>query len=112
MNQAMSGLRAWMVQRISAVYMALFGAYLVVHLGWFPPASYRAWQVWMSGTWVEIGTLLFFLALSLHAWVGVRDVVLDYVSAAGNRLLVLALVVTGLVAQMLWLMKILLGAGS
>ena len=108
MKKALSGLRPWLLQRFTAVYML---AFIVLALGRFAvnaPHSYVAWHTWMTGTWVLITTTLFFVALLLHAWVGLRDVVLDYVKPLGLRVSVLAALALALIGLALWMLQILL----
>lgn len=108
MRRAVTGLRAWLVQRVSAVFMLLFIVFLLFHFLLDPPRSYEAWQGWMRGPGVSAGALIFFAALFLHAWVGVRDVVMDYVHPVALRFAVLALLGLGLIAMAAWVARILL----
>ena len=78
MSRRAAGLRAWLLQRISAVYLALYVVYFLLAMA------------------------LFFLALSIHAWVGVRDVIIDYVHPAGLRLLLLCGLGVVLLGSLLW----------
>ncbi|MCC6532315.1 MAG: succinate dehydrogenase, hydrophobic membrane anchor protein [Burkholderiales bacterium] len=105
----MSGLNAWLVQRLSAVYSLLFIVYLSLHFLLEPPGSYEQWQQWMRQPLVSTASLIFFGALSLHMWVGLRDVVLDYVHSPGLRVCLLASVAIGLAAMAAWTARILLG---
>lgn len=57
---------------------------------------------------VSIATLVFFGALLLHAWVGIRDVVMDYVHTLALRVFALALLGFGLLAMAAWVGRILL----
>jgi succinate dehydrogenase / fumarate reductase membrane anchor subunit len=53
--------------------------------------------------------MLFFLALLYHAWVGVRDIIMDYVKPTGIRLALQTLVGTALVFYLVWSVSILWG---
>lgn len=108
MKEALSGLRPWLVQRFTAVYMLAFILFALVHFAFDAPHSYVAWHTWMTGTWVLITTTLFFVALLLHAWVGLRDVVLDYVKPLALRVGVLAALGFILIGLALWMLNILL----
>jgi succinate dehydrogenase / fumarate reductase membrane anchor subunit len=109
LRKAVSGLRAWLVQRVSAVYMLLFILFLLTHFIVDPPRSYLAWHDWIFSPAINAITSVFVVALLAHAWVGVRDVVMDYVHPIALRVLVLSslvLYLTGLgawVARILWL---------
>ena len=108
MKKALSGLRPWLVQRFTAVYMLAFIVLALVHFAFNAPHSYVAWHAWITGPWVLMTTALFFVALLLHAWVGLRDVVLDYVKPLGLRVGVLAALGFTLVGLALWMLNILL----
>jgi len=110
MSLPLSGLRAWIVQRITAVYVGAFLVYMALHFSLAPPASFEQWRAWVAAPAASIAVGLFFVALLMHAWVGVRDVVLDYVHPAGVRLAVLTVVGVTLVAEGLWALKMLFGA--
>jgi succinate dehydrogenase / fumarate reductase membrane anchor subunit len=53
--------------------------------------------------------MLFLLSLFYHAWIGVRDIVMDYVKPAGIRLLIHVLVILALVLYVIWSVQILWG---
>jgi len=57
---------------------------------------------------VSIASFVFFAALLTHAWVGLRDVIMDYVHPVAVRVFVLALLVCGLLASAAWVARILL----
>jgi len=104
----MSGLNAWLLQRVSAVYLAGFLVYFLVTLLTCAPESYIDWHDWMSSIPMALATTLFFIALLFHAWVGMRDVLLDYVKPFALRLSMLILLAVGLVVMGLWVVRILL----
>lgn len=108
MRRTTTGLRAWLVQRVSAVYMLFFILFLLFHFLLDPPHSYLAWDGWMRGPGVSIATFVFFAALLSHAWVGVRDVLMDYVQPLALRASALALLGFSLMAIAAWVTRILL----
>ena len=73
-----------------------------------PPRSYLEWHALIHHPVVGTAVGVFFAALLLHAWVGVRDVVVDYVHSATARIGLLCALALGLVAMALWLLRILL----
>jgi succinate dehydrogenase / fumarate reductase membrane anchor subunit len=94
-----TGLPAWLVQRASAVYMLFFLVYLLAHFRFDPPDSFRAWQGWIARPGVSFAIGAFFVALLAHAWVGIRDVILDYVRPAAAQPVALAVLAVGLIAM-------------
>ncbi len=110
MKKTVIGLRAWLVQRVTAIYMLLFVVVILVHFAVKPPHSYVAWQGWVTDPIVSICTMVFFSALFAHAWVGLRGVILDYVHLLAVRVCLLVLLGFSLAAMMVRVMRILLTA--
>ncbi len=113
MSRPLTGLSAWLVQRLSAAYMALFTLTAVVLLAATPLDDFGAWRAFWDRPAVAAATALFFIALLLHSWVGIRDVILDYAaSSAGLRLVLLALLGAWLMILGVWMLEILLTVTS
>ncbi len=101
------GLRDWLVQRVSAVVMAVYTVLLAVVLMAAPPLDYAGWRALFAQQWLRFATLLFFLSLLLHAWVGMRDILMDYVHPTGLRLALQVAVVLSLVFYAVWTVQVL-----
>lgn len=108
MSRGLSGFRAWAWQRATALYLAFFTLYLAGRFLLAPPADPAALRAWAGSLPVWIGLALFGLALLLHAWIGVRDVILDYVKPPRLRALLLALVMLYLLGNGAWLAALLM----
>jgi succinate dehydrogenase / fumarate reductase membrane anchor subunit len=102
-----AGLPAWLVQRASAVYMLFFIVYLLGHFAVDSPDSFGSWRGWIASPVVSFAIGAFFIALLAHAWVGVRDVIMDYVRPVAARGPALAVLATGLMAIAAWIAEIL-----
>jgi len=103
------GLRDWLGQRVTAVIIAAYALFL----GWIAlfdaPEGYARWKALFDGRAMQVATLLFVAALLYHAWVGIRDVLMDYVKPAGVRLGLQVLVILSLVVYLVWSFQIVLG---
>lgn len=93
-----TGLAAWWVQRLSAVYMLAFALFLLASFALDPVRDYAQWHAWVGRTSIKVALLTFFAALLTHMWVGLRDVLLDYAKPPALQRLLLATVGCGLVA--------------
>lgn len=89
MSRKASGFKAWLAQRISAIYLGLYFFYLLFHFSLNAPVDYVQWRAWLADPLGGVLMALFFLALLLHTWIGVRDVIIDYVHPLAIRLLAL-----------------------
>ena len=103
------GLRDWLVQRISAVLMAVYLLAFVGYLLMQRSLGYDAWVALFSSLPVRTFSLLFLFSLFYHTWVGIRDIVMDYVKPAGVRLVIHVLVILTLILYAIWSVQILWG---
>ena len=104
------GLGSWLAQRATAVVMTV---YTVVLLGWLfalPEFTYGTWAGMFASVWMKVLTLLALVSVLWHAWVGVRNIFMDYVKDAGLRLVLYVLVIVTLLAYGVWVWQILWGA--
>jgi succinate dehydrogenase / fumarate reductase membrane anchor subunit len=104
------GLKDWLYQRITAIIIAVYAAAFVFFILPRFAAGFDSWRAAFSGVFVRISTLLFLFALLMHAWVGVRDIFMDYVKPVGLRLFLQIVVILALIVYGLWGIIILGGA--
>ena len=102
----LQGLRPWIIQRISGAYIAVFVIYFGISVLLANPlADADLWSQWVAYPGNNVGLALFLIALLWHAWIGIRDVVLDYVPNVVSRLLVLTIVASVILGSGLWGLK-------
>ena len=107
MSNRISGLQSWALQRLSAVFLIAFCLYVVLDLSLHPLTGYMQWRSWLGQPLNSILVMLAAIMVLIHAWVGIRDVVMDYVYHLGLRLVVLSFLGLGLLACAVWLARIL-----
>ena len=103
------GLRDWLMQRVTATVMALYSVFMVAFLVTHQPLQFEDWSGLFHNQWMRFASLLFLLSLYLHAWVGVRDILMDYVHPTALRLTAEVLVILALVSCTAWSVQILWG---
>ena len=101
------GLRDWLAQRITAVIMAVYSVIVVIVLFTSKTITYVVWRDLFAQGWMRVATLLFMVSLAWHAWVGVRDILMDYIKPAGLRLALEVLVLLTIAAYAGWTIQIL-----
>ena len=101
------GLRDWLAQRITATIMAVYSVIAVILLISNKNITYSVWRVLFAQGWMRVATLLFAASLAWHAWVGVRDILMDYVKPAGLRLALEVMVLLTIAAYVGWTIQIL-----
>ena len=103
------GWKDWLAQRATAVVMALYTLLLLGIVLYQGGLDHAAWVALLAHPAFRIATMLFGLALFWHAWIGMRDIWMDYVKPVGVRLSLEMLTVIVLVAYALWLAEVLWG---
>jgi succinate dehydrogenase / fumarate reductase membrane anchor subunit len=101
------GMRDWLSQRVTATLMALYTVVLIVQVLLPGEMGYDKWAGIFAAQWMKVLTLTVFLALAWHAWVGVRDIWMDYVKPVGVRLVLQVATMVWLVACTGWAVQVL-----
>ena len=101
------GLRDWMIQRVSALVMAIYSVGLIVYIMLHPALTYMEWRDLIASTGMKIATLLFLVAVIYHAWIGMWTVFTDYVKPFFIRACLNLLVLFSLAAGFIWSVLIL-----
>ena len=101
------GLRDWLSQRVTALLMALFTVVLIAQLLFGAKLGYVRWAQIFSAQWMKVLTFVVIVSLAWHAWVGMRDVWMDYVKPVGVRLALQVFTLVWLAACMGWAVQVL-----
>lgn len=96
------GLRDWVIQRLSAVFMAIYTMGLIGFLVFHPGLSYAEWHHLFAQLWVKIATIFFLLCLMFHAWIGMWTIFTDYIKLYLVRSVLHLFVIIVLAACFIW----------
>jgi succinate dehydrogenase / fumarate reductase membrane anchor subunit len=97
------GLRDWLVQRATASLMVLFTVILLAQVLFTSgPITYEVWAGIFAAQWMKALTFVVFISLAWHAWVGMRDIWMDYVKPVGVRLALHVATIVWLMACLGW----------
>ena len=101
------GWREWLAQRVTAVIMALFAVLIFGFFAVHGRINYEQWTTLFSSQIFRVLALLFLLSVYYHAWIGVRDVLMDYIKPVWLRLSLQVIVILTLVVFTIWSVAIL-----
>jgi succinate dehydrogenase / fumarate reductase membrane anchor subunit len=101
------GLRDWLSQRVTAARMALFTVVLLAQVLMPGELGYDRWAGIFSAQWMKVLTFVVIVSLAWHAWVGVRDIWMDYVKPVGTRLALQVFTIAWLVGCAGWAVQVL-----
>jgi succinate dehydrogenase / fumarate reductase membrane anchor subunit len=91
------GLRDWLAQRVTAALMAAFTLVVLAQVIFTSgPIGYDEWAGIFASQWMKFLTFTTILCLLYHAWVGIRDIWMDYIKPLGLRIVLH-------VASLVWL---------
>jgi succinate dehydrogenase / fumarate reductase membrane anchor subunit len=101
------GMRDWLAQRITAVIMALYSLIVITVVTLNSPLKYEGWKALFSQGAMRVATLIFALSLAWHAWVGARDILMDYIKLDGLRLALQVLTLLLIASYVGWTIQVL-----
>ncbi len=102
------GMRDWLSQRVTACLMAIFTVLLLAQVLFTKgPLGYDTWAGIFATQWMKVLTFVVLLSLGWHAWVGMRDIWMDYVKPAAIRLVLQVFTIVWLVGCMGWAVQVL-----
>ena len=120
------GLRDWLAQRVTAALMVLYTLVLLVQVALTRHArdeagevvkdaaglplvlsGYDKWANIHSSQWMKVLTFVVIVSLLYHAWVGMRDIWMDYIKPVGVRLLLQVFTLVWLVGCAGWAVQVL-----
>lgn len=104
-----NGLKDWLIQRVTAVYFAVYALFLLFFVFFHPQMAFQDWYALFTSTLFKIASVLALLALSMHAWIGIWTVTTDYIKGTCFRLFIQMAVMTWLLAQFVWGLMIVWG---
>jgi succinate dehydrogenase / fumarate reductase membrane anchor subunit len=109
MSWRAQGLRAWLLQRLTAVYMIVYLLLAAIILYRHIPLDYGSWLGLFRQPVINIATIFLFGSVFFHAWIGVRDILVDYVRPQPVRFAALTIVSLLVMGLMTWITFLMFG---
>ncbi len=101
------GTRDWLAQRLTALLMLAYFVVLIVSYSLSSAHGYEAWAGLFAQNWFKLFSVAVFVGLAYHAWIGVRDIWMDYVKPLKLRILLHLFSIAWLIACLVWVIQIL-----
>ena len=80
------GWKDWLAQRLTGIIILIWVVAVMVRFLVASDLSFAGWHEFMSCGVMKTLTVFTILAVAYHAWVGVRDIWMDYVKCPYTRL--------------------------
>ena len=101
------GTMDYIAQRLTAIILAVYTLVLLIGILTMSGFTYQGWKGLFTFAvfMIPVGQILASLAiisLSWHAWIGIRDIWMDYIKPVGLRLFLMVLTVLWLVGSVVY----------
>ncbi|MGK9172310.1 succinate dehydrogenase membrane anchor subunit [Yokenella regensburgei] len=97
-----NGVHDFILVRATAIVLTLYIIYMV---GFFAINGDITWQVWsgfFSSAFTKVFTLLALFSILIHAWIGMWQVLTDYVKSVALRLMLQLVIVVALAIYVIY----------
>jgi succinate dehydrogenase / fumarate reductase, membrane anchor subunit len=101
------GVGGFLGQRLTAVVLTAYLLLLTLMLVAQGDLSYSGWAGLFAPVWVKVATMIALAATLYHAWVGVKDIWMDYIKPVWLRLSLQTATALWLLACAVWAAQIL-----
>ena len=102
------GVRDWLVQRVTAAIIVLFTLALILSvLLTSGPLNYDSWAGIFAPQWMKFLTFITVISICWHAWIGVRNVFMDYIKPVSIRLALQLFAAAWLIGSAGWAAQVL-----
>ncbi|UNH24894.1 succinate dehydrogenase membrane anchor subunit [Moellerella wisconsensis] len=96
-----SGIHDWLLIRACAIIIALYVIYLVGFVA-INDITYEVWRSFFASSVTKVFTVLTLLSILVHAWIGLWQVLTDYIKPVALRLVLQFLLVVVLLAYLIY----------
>jgi succinate dehydrogenase / fumarate reductase membrane anchor subunit len=80
-----NGVHDYLLIRATAIIMTLYTIYLVSFCAFAGDISYASWTQFFGSTFTKVFTMLSLTSILVHAWIGLWQVLTDYIKCAKLR---------------------------
>ncbi len=102
-NFGRSGLYDWVVQRLSAVILAVYTLFLLGFVIATPDMTFAQWHGLFDQTWMKVFSVAAIISICAHAWVGMWTIATDYITGStGLRFIFQLVCVAFLFTYLVW----------
>ncbi|QCR36741.1 succinate dehydrogenase membrane anchor subunit [Nissabacter sp. SGAir0207] len=81
-----NGVHDWLLIRASSIVITLYIIYIVGFFLIAPPLTYAVWHDFFASSTTKVFTLLTLLSTLVHTWIGMWQVLTDYIKPLALRL--------------------------
>lgn len=80
-----NGVHDYLLIRASGIVLTLYTLYMVGFLAFGGEINYLSWNAFFGSTFTKVFTMIALVAILIHAWIGLWQVLTDYIKPAKLR---------------------------
>ncbi len=97
-----NGVHDWLLIRASALVIVLYVIYIVGFVATVGDMTYPIWRSFFALSLTKVFTLLTLFAILIHAWIGMWQVLTDYIKPLALRLMLQLAIVVALLVYVIY----------
>ncbi|MCE1763650.1 succinate dehydrogenase membrane anchor subunit, partial [Enterobacter hormaechei] len=97
-----TGIHDWLLLRASAMIIVLYVLYMLGFIVTTPDITYEVWRGFFASSITKVFTVLTLFSILAHAWIGMWQVLTDYVKPLALRLMLQLAIIVALMAYLIY----------
>ena len=97
-----NGIHDWLLLRAAAILMTLYIIYILGFVVMTGTLTYDVWHGFFSSAFTKVFTMLTLFSILIHGWIGMWQVLTDYVKPVATRLLLQFVIVVALLSYAIY----------
>lgn len=97
-----NGIHDWLLLRAAAMVMTLYVIYLLGFIVMSGTLTYDIWRGFFSSSFTKVFTLLTLFSILVHGWVGMWQVLTDYIKPLALRMMLQLVIVVALLVYAIY----------
>ncbi|NHB86334.1 succinate dehydrogenase membrane anchor subunit [Photorhabdus tasmaniensis] len=97
-----TGIHDWLLLRASAIIIVLYVLYMLGFVAITSDITYEVWRGFFSSSITKVFTVLALFSILAHAWIGMWQVLTDYVKPLALRLVLQLAIIVTLMAYLIY----------
>lgn len=97
-----NGVHDYVLVRATAIVLTLYIIYMIGFFAFTSELTYDVWHSFFASAFTKVFTLLALFSILIHAWIGMWQVLTDYVKSLAIRLPLQLLIVVALLVYVIY----------
>jgi len=97
-----NGIHDWLLLRAAAMVMTLYVLYILGFLVMSGTLTYDIWRGFFASSFTKVFTLLTLFSILVHGWIGMWQVLTDYIKPLAMRLVLQLVIVVALLVYAIY----------